>query len=235
MLTQATTMRIFCSAKRSAVVATIICTTTTQLLVLAMAAELSDTTSSINSAPSSTASHNQAVEEVQFPATTREQALIDAKKGAGRLDPLAPLQGFKPFPSSASVNEVKETAKISGDHKYPSLITDANGKVLVPPPPPVPTKDEFPVSELPLPPDRPSLAAKMKLTGVIGDTAVFAFSDKQAARQNHWPQVLMLNAGDRFETVDIVSVHADSAVLEEDGTRSIKTLERIGFENRTKP
>lgn len=222
MVTQATSKTVFSSTKRSALLAAVVCAATSQLFIKAMTEESKGTEAVTNS------THSQA-DGIQFPATTRQQALTDAKRGAGRSDPLAPLQGFKPFPSSAT-NEVKETTKASGEHKYPALPTDANGKVLVPPPPPVSTHDEFPVSELPLPPDRPSLAAKMKLTGVIGNTAVFAFSDKQTARQNHWPQVLMLNAGDRFESVDIVSVQTDSAVVEEDGTRSVKTLERIGLE-----
>jgi hypothetical protein len=174
------------------------------------------------------AQNSSAAESLQFPATSRQQALNDAQKSAGRTDPLAPLQGFKPFPSSATATEVKDNTKTSGSaQKFPTLPTDANGKVLIPPPPPVSVNDEFPVSELPLPPDRPSLAAKMKLTGIMGDTAVFAFTDKETARQNRWPPVLMLNAGDRFETVEIISVQADSAVLMEDGTRSVKTLERI--------
>ena len=176
------------------------------------------------------AQNTSTIDAPQFPATSRQQALSDAQKSAGRTDPLAPLQGFKPFPSSSNNNtETKETTTktAAGSTKLPALPTDANGKVLIPPPPPVTPQDEFPVSELPLPPDRPSLAAKMKLTGIMGDTAVFAFTDKEAARQNRWPQVLMLNAGDKFETVEILSIQADSAVLLEDGTRSVKTLERI--------
>ena len=101
------------------------------------------------------------------------------------------------------------------------------GKILIPPPPSVVTQDELPVSELPLPPDKPSLAAKLRLTGVIGDKAIFAFTDREAARLNKWPGVLMMGAGDRFESIETISVGADSAVLEEDGERSTKTLERI--------
>jgi hypothetical protein len=83
------------------------------------------------------------------------------------------------------------------------------------------------VSELPLPPDRPSIASKLKLTGVIGDKAVFSITDREAIRINKWPAVVMMAPGDRFESIQTVSVGADSAVLEEDGERSTKTLERI--------
>jgi hypothetical protein len=108
-----------------------------------------------------------------------------------------------------------------------SRFNELLGKPLLPPPPPVSGQGDFPVSELPLPPDRPSIAAKLKLTGVIGDKAIFAITDREAIRVNKWPAVVMMAPGDRFESIETVSVGADSAILEEDGERSTKTLERI--------
>jgi hypothetical protein len=108
--------------------------------------------------------------------------------------------------------------------KFPEL---SGRPILPPPPPPVSGQNDFPVSELPLPPDRPSIASKLKLTGVIGDKAVFSITDREAIRINKWPAVVMMAPGDRFESIETVSVGADSAVLEEDGERFTKTLERI--------
>ena len=165
-----------------------------------------------------------------FPATSRQQALYDAKRSAGRSDPLAPIEGFKPFPSGATLPGKADPKNLpfekNGAVQIPAP-TSVGGMRLIPPPPPVVAQDEMPVSELPLPPDRPSLAAKLRLTGVIGDKAIFAFTDKEVAKLNKWPGVLVMGAGDRFESIETVSVGADSAVLEEDGERSTKTLERI--------
>jgi len=171
--------------------------------------------------PSPTAESGQV-----FPATSHEQALYNARKGAGRSNPLSPITGFKPFPSNVEVQQ-----KVVESGEKPGLpqtrFNELGGKTILPPPPQVSGQSDFPVSELPLPPDRPSIAAKLKLTGVIGDKAVFAITDREAIRVNKWPAVVMMAPGDRFESIQTVSVGADSAILEEDGERSTKTLERI--------
>jgi hypothetical protein len=171
--------------------------------------------------PSSTTEPGQV-----FPATSHEQALYNARKGAGRSNPLSPITGFKPFPSNVEVQQ-----KVVERGEKPGLpqtrFNELGGRTILPPPPPVSGQSDFPVSELPLPPDRPSIAAKLKLTGVIGDKAVFAITDREAIRVNKWPAVVMMAPGDRFESIQTVSVGADSAILEEDGERSTKTLERI--------
>jgi len=163
-----------------------------------------------------------------FPATSRQQALTNAKRNAGRTDPLAQIYGFRPFPSGSPVVENATEGK-DKPHPGQPLLPPPNlsGQMPVPPPPPVVAGDDFPVSELPLPPDRPSIAAKLKLTGVIGNKAVFSITDKEAMRVNKWPSVLVLGPGDKFESIETVSVGADSAVLQEDGERSTKTLDRI--------
>jgi hypothetical protein len=164
-----------------------------------------------------------------FPATSREQALPNARRGAGRADPLAPITGFKPFPSDSEVQSKVVETSVKGALPQ-TRFNELGGKTILPPPPPVSPvagQSDFPVSELPLPPDRPSIASKLKLTGVIGDKAVFSITDREAIRINKWPTVVMMAPGDRFESIETVSVGADSAVLEEDGERSTKTLERI--------
>ena len=194
------------------------------------AASVSSTTSVSATSPSEVQiqSPPALVPSQVFPATSREQALPNARRGAGRSDPLAPISGFKPFSLGSEVPPtVVETATKGALPQ--TKFNELGGRTILPPPPPVSVagQSDLPVSELPLPPDRPSIASKLKLTGVIGDKAVFSITDTEAIRINKWPAVVMMAPGDRFESIQTVSVGADSAVLEEDGERSTKTLERI--------
>lgn len=165
-----------------------------------------------------------------FPATSRQQALNSARQSAGRSDPLAPISGFKPFPTGAEFPKTIEKEK-TGMSLPPSFnkLPPSAGEGLVPPPPPVSgsLSDELPVSELPLPPDKPSIVTKLKLTGIIGGKAIFTITDKEAIRQNKWPGYLIMGDGDKFESIEALTVGTDSVVLEENGERSTKTLERI--------
>ena len=145
---------------------------------------------------------------IVMPATTRSQAHEQAKSESGRMDPLAPVTGFKHFPT--------HDAKVVPPDKVlmPAPLIKESGKSLsainpmlrVPPPPadvqsyPGST-NELPVSELPEPPERPSLLNTLKLTGIVGDKAIFAVTDSQARARNHWPKMLTLAAGDRFEGI----------------------------------
>jgi len=104
----------------------------------------------------------------------------------------------------------------------------------VPPPPPraedalgAGVDGGIALTELPVPPAKPSLADKMKLIGVIGDRAVLAFSDTQLRQENRWPKTLILKPGEQFETVSVLGVNPDSVTLEEDGERSVKNIEPI--------
>jgi hypothetical protein len=179
----------------------------------------------------STQALTEAPSAVAYPATTRSVAAVAAKKTAGRADPMAPISGFTPFPpprvevKSPKLGEGTNGAapKTQSDSHTPSSQTTR----LVPPPPPMPAEDELPVSALPLPPDRPSISSKLKLTGIIGDKGVFAINDYEARRINKWPMYLIMTPGDRFESIELISVGSDSAVLREDGERSVKALERI--------
>ncbi len=166
-----------------------------------------------------------------WPATTRAEAIQHARANAGRTDPLGPVEGFKPFPSGgpATVRDTKAKATTG----------PASNKTLVPPPPdglplqvpPPPTSagraEDLPVSELPVPPERPSIVNKLKLTGIIGQKAIFSITDVGTRRQNKWPRSLMLGAGEHFESVEVVTIGADSALLEENGEQTTKRLERI--------
>jgi len=193
------------------------------LLLFAMPLTLSAWSSAGNAEPAHQSLKDEAP-AVAYPATTRSEAVAVAKKSAGRADPLAPITGFKPFPSNAP----PKTVLVKGVKSVSiSLPPPLQSNKLVPPPPPMPTEDELPVSALPLPPDRPSVSSKLKLTAIIGDKGVFVINDFESRKVNKWPKYLVMAPGDRFESIELVSVGADSVVMREDGERCVKALERI--------
>lgn len=93
--------------------------------------------------------------------------------------------------------------------------------------PPAPVSEGVPISELPLPPDRPSVVAKLKLVGIIGDRALLTFTDPMFRAENHFPPCISLGSGEQLESVSVIDVTPHSIVLEEDGERQTKELPRI--------
>jgi len=93
-----------------------------------------------------------------------------------------------------------------------------------PPPPPVEGKASF---QLPEPPSRPKLVQDLKLVGIVGQKALFVFSDPQVRKINHWPSNLTLSPGEQFESVNLISVDDHLVTLEEDGIRTVKELDQI--------
>jgi hypothetical protein len=161
------------------------------------------------------------------PATTRTQAQTQAKSLAGRSDPFSPLHEVKAFPHN---NVERKTSKLPP----PPLKTVERLGLEVPPPPPgtfaapVQNNQSLSLSELPSPPEKPTIAEKLKLVGIVGNEAIFNFSDIQFRLAHKYPETLVLKPGDRFETVNLVSVEKESVVLDEDGARCQKTLPLIG-------
>ena len=162
-----------------------------------------------------------------YTATTRSQAVQQAKSNSGRIDPLAPVEGFQPFPKGAAEKTSAAAHKVGSQDKMLIPPPPPNVGTVIPPPPNGSSTQDLPVSELPVPPERPSLVNKLKLTGIVGQKAIFTITDLSARRLNNWPRSLMLAAGDHFESVEIVSVSQDSALLQENGERTTKRLERI--------
>lgn len=169
---------------------------------------------------------------IEIPATTREFALEQARLGAGRTDPFTPFVGYKQFPTLKQM-PVQQIAKKHVPAFVPppppaSLGIIAPGAAnhgLITPPPPV--SEGVPISELPAPPERPSLASKLKLVGIVGDRALLACTDPVLRAESRLPACVSLGAGEQLETVSVVSVSADGVVLEEDGERETKELPRI--------
>ena len=166
------------------------------------------------------------------PATTRVEAEAATKGKVGRNDPFSPIDGFKPFPTHGGrIYSVGKKAGIS-------LPPPPAGALGVPPPPPngdalsgylagPPQASSLNLSDLPLPPTRPSIVPKLKLTGIIDSKAIFSIKDIAARHANKWPKTVKLNVGDQFNAVKLISVSNDSVTLEENGSRTIKELEPI--------
>ncbi len=162
---------------------------------------------------------NQPQEPTKIAATGRVDAEVVARKGAGKNDPFVGITGLKPFPShGASLDE--ETASAPTKSK----------RMLVPPPPPVVHTYAPPVlasTEMPEPPSRPMLSHKVRLVAVLADRAVLKITDGRLRADNKWPPTITLGSGEKFESLEVVRVAPDSVTIEEDGERSVKTLERI--------
>ncbi len=173
-----------------------------------------------------------------LPATTRAEAVEQARIGAGRSNPFsAPLTQYKKFPlqrgsahTEVTVEPVKKKPiKIMVPPPPPGAIRPAD---LIPhgnmvPPPPTGDGDMLSLKELPSPPEKPSLSGKLKLIGIVGNRAVFTFSDGLLRLQHNWPHYLTLAAGEQFEGVTVMNISPDAVTVEEDGEKQTKELPRV--------
>ncbi len=161
-----------------------------------------------------------------LPALTREQAAFIARASAGKTDPLSPVSGFKQFPAfSASKNSIAADDKLPTDKK--DTIPPPPTGSIPPPPPPIltgPQGDSLPLTELPTPPERPSIAKHLKLVGILGDRAFMTVTDAYVRKSNHLPKTLSVSAGDRVEFLNVIAVTDSAVTLEEDGQRLVKHL-----------
>jgi len=177
---------------------------------------------------------------MQQPATSRATAVEQARAGAGRPNPFSKIDGFRPFPSRGAA----ATAEPNSAPKSLAGKRAAIGPFIPPPPPgvgaipggigahesmtpPPPPEGTLAPNELPAPPEKPSIASKLKLVGIIGDRALFTFTDPILRAKMKWPKDLSLGTGEMFESVSVVNVTPDSVTLEEDGDRSVRELQRI--------
>lgn len=170
---------------------------------------------------------------ISVPATSRSEAMLKARVGAGRVNPFSqPAGAFKPLFDSPDIKQPKALPKV---HVPPPP------KFALAPPPP-PTETIMPGlaaqsvgqagaavtdAEMPEPPEKPLIAEKMKLVGVLADRAFFTFTDLSLRRANKFPSTVVLANGEQFESVHLISVEPNNVVLEEDGERITKALERI--------
>lgn len=161
-----------------------------------------------------------------FPAITREQASPLARVSAGKSDPLSPIIGFKQFPAfSGSRISITSEEKSSGEK--PLMIPPPPPGSIPPPPPPILTGregDTLSLDELPVPPEKPSIAKYLRLVGILGDRAFMSVTDPSVRRANRLPKTLAVSAGDRVEYLNVIAVSASSVTLEENGQTHVKHL-----------
>jgi hypothetical protein len=74
----------------------------------------------------------------------------------------------------------------------------------------------LPLDQLPPPPSKPLESEKMRLIGIVGDSAIFAMS----GHRHH----LTLTLGDEYGGVKLVAIGSGSVTIEEDGVTETKTL-----------
>lgn len=182
--------------------------------------------------------------KVRFPAVKRDEVTAEARQVAGRKDPMQPTMERSSFPQwskgvGAPADEAGDKEKIVVPPPPPEDKV-ASATKIQPPPPPMPPSDGgiaggipggVDPGQLPLPPEKPSVAQFLKLTAIVGNRAVLSVP-ANLRRANKWPEVLCLGPGERFEdssngAISVVSVDPDSVTLDEDGERSVKSLPSI--------
>ena len=176
----------------------------------------------------------------RFPAIKREELVAEAKQAAGRQDPMLPYLGGNPYPFFSKPKDepaATETAKVPPPPPPTTTETAKTPKFggppkgLVPPPPPsdpslASLPGGLPINELPVAPDKPTVADKLKLAAVIGNRVILHVPHS-VRQQNKWPATITLAPGEQFESLSVVSVDGDSVTLDEDGERTVKTLASI--------
>lgn len=177
----------------------------------------------------------------EIDATDKTVALIQARALAGRRDPFAPFSARKPFPrarktdvndiaSSTPSQEKSKSAKSSLDENS-DLPASPDGDTEIAGAPDTIPDESLPVGitadELPPPPDKPLLAEKLKLNGIVGNRAILAFKDKGYSRENGWRPYVTLGPGQRFDSVKLVAIGDESVVVEEEGQQRTLVLPPI--------
>jgi hypothetical protein len=167
-------------------------------------------------------------------ATPLDQARVRAKSLVleGKNDPFAPLADTHPFPGSfelptASGAEAAGKDKTAGSKKVSKK--KLNGELVPPPPsfgdmPPGQLPSGLAFGDLPSPPENQGIASKIALVGIVGDHAIFNFTDAALRRARHWPKTFTLAEGASFDQLRLLSIQQDSVTVEEGGERSTKSL-----------
>ncbi len=175
-------------------------------------------------------------------ATRKPDAVARARADAGRANPFDSLEGTLPFPkSNEPPNSAEALLKAGG--KIPAPPDLGSGPQGLPPPPPgvesqmagdlppppPPTDGGSGISfdELPPPPEKPLLMRKLKLNAIVGDRVILSFKDRNYAAKHGMRRFITLTAGQEFDSVTLVSINSDKAVLEEDGKRQVVQLDPI--------
>lgn len=167
-------------------------------------------------------------------STKKQDASFMARQDAGRVDPFGELPAFKPFPKQKAIAEAqvkadkkkKQSDFLNGPEGLPPPPTSASLPDLAPPPPPPGiTTDEL--WDQMQPPDKPMLSEHLKLNAILGDQVILAFKDRRFQKKNHFQQYITLSQGQVFDTVTLIDIGKDQAVINEHGRQITMQLDPI--------
>lgn len=175
-------------------------------------------------------------------ATRKQEAVLRARLDAGRANPFDSIEGALPFPKpkeppSSAASVLSAGGKIpappdlgSGPQGLPPPPPGVESQAIAdlpPPPPPTDSANGITFDELPPPPEKPLLMRKLKLNAIVGDRVILTFKDRNYPAKHGMRRFITLTKGQEFDTVTLVSINSDKAVLEEDGKEQIVKLDPI--------
>ena len=171
----------------------------------------------------------------KYRAIKRKEAQILAGSVETRKDPFEPLGEIISIHAKQNerLNKGKKNSKNAREVDLPPPPDSEVNTSLLPPPPPLSSGGEsglppepgqyITTGELPNPPEKQELSNKLKLSAVLGDKIVLALTDRSYARSNNLNSYVTLGRGDKFESVKVVDIDSEMAVIEENGkTRELK-------------
>lgn len=168
-------------------------------------------------------------------ATDRGAARLLSRSVSGREDPMNAISSFKPFPRGLA----------SGDSSNPDTMdippppNTGGMSDLLPPPPPSLAESDLPPpppsfdagglasSDLPPPPEDQSLLRMLSLNAIIGNQAVLSLNDRTYRKTHGLKRFITLGPGESFDSVTLVALDRDQAIIEEDGQRSTLVLPSV--------
>ena len=75
-------------------------------------------------------------------------------------------------------------------------------------------------------PEVKPLAQQVRLIGIMDGKAVLAFPAGLSAK-NDWPRTITMEAGQKFDSIKIISVSQNTVTLQEGEDKSVKGLEPL--------
>lgn len=164
-------------------------------------------------------------------ATSRDMARLLANAKSGRADPMSPISSSKPFPRSNMQMQASDPALLPPPPDSEKLDT---GSDLVPPPPsfsqadlPPGLMDSISSQDLPPPPADQSLIKMLSLNAILDNQVILSLRDRSYRKQHGFKEYITLGKGESFDSVRLISINGETAVIEEEGRRSSLSLPSI--------
>jgi hypothetical protein len=155
-------------------------------------------------------------------ATSRAEAEAAARASIGRRDPM----------QQQAKSVVSEKRTKSASHVIATKPHKKHGGFVLPPPPYAPSivppeyigygKSDLAVYV----PEVKPLAQQLRLIGIMEGKAVLALPAGLSAK-NDWPRTITMSAGEKFDSIRILSVSNNTVTLQEGEDKSVKGLEPL--------